>query len=1012
MDMDNTSQQPQPQKASAQHIPISKLLLFLFAIGVPSATGLALAHTISQNPWQWVVIGLLYELAVGIVSFVGKVWEKLENPLVEQTAAWISTTILVICSRSWRRYRRYLIAEHQVFDIKGLSTRPDRDLELKQVYVQLNVDPTPVHRASTDPIQVPNAPSPSSYDIWRYLAEKQLYSQHFVIVGAPGSGKTTLVKHLALSLVTYRRIGIPHFPILLYLHDHATAITNKYDRAEDTFAYSLAEAVDKHIQRKWQQSLPRAWVESKLASGQCLILLDGLDEIADENQRKLAAHWVQRQMLAYGQNRFILTSRPYGYRDNPLEGVMVLKTCPFTLDQIECFVHNWYLANERKSWQKEDLGVHMRAREGAQDLLRRLHRTPTLLAFAVNPLLLTMIATVHRYRDSLPGSRVALYREICEVFLGKRREKVGITQELNPAQMQQVLKPLAYHLMLQGTREITQENACQIIAPPLLRVSTRLQPKEFLQMVQDTSSLVLEHNPGIYSFAHKTFQEYLAAVHIKEQQLEATLLTQVNNDWWHETIRLYCAQADATNIIQVALTSQPLSAKALFLAFDCVEEKLTIDPSVKKQLEMLLEQDGEDADSERRRVIAEALLHRRLERMVHLHNEVFIDTSLITCAEYQLFLDEQSMLGYHYQPKYWTTGQFPQGNGHMAVLGVQPSDALAFCQWLTEKYVGAWHYRLPTKNEQQLLETTLQEVCKFERDTGYWIEHGRSFAWSSDKVPPPLEWDGIKFHPFVFDQASDFDLADALTYAHALSYDLDLTNDLDQASNLAHTLINDLTSGISGFTTGPYINILANIVAFLLTNIPDLLHVSDLFYRLMSALPDKRSPLLSNDLARMHGIARAFTNAYSSILGNALFSSLDDSTFSSDYSTMIVPTFAMFTSSINIDDAIFKDIHSIDFKIISDNNIEFACELTSTLLFLCAFNNFLAILVQQYSNQSQLLIRNKGNTNQDNIFEHRATLQNALHLYIDCLILRQRRKGALPAWEGILLVKENKQKGQ
>lgn len=104
--------------------------------------------------------------------------------------------------------------------------------------------------------------------------------------------------------------------------------------------------------------------------------------------------------------------------------------------------------------------MQMRAREGAHDLLRRLYRTPALLAFAVNPLLLTMIATVHRYRGSLPGSRVALYGEICEVFLGKRREAFGLVQDVSSAQMQQVLRPLAYYCMQQGKREIEVEEAC------------------------------------------------------------------------------------------------------------------------------------------------------------------------------------------------------------------------------------------------------------------------------------------------------------------------------------------------------------------------------------------------------------------------------------------------------------------------------------------------------------------------------------------------------------------------
>ena len=138
--------------------------------------------------------------------------------------------------------------------------------------------------------------------------------------------------------------------------------------------------------------------------------------------RQEAVNWVQRQMVAYPRNRFIITSRPFGYRSHPLSGVTILEVRSFTPQQVERFVHNWYLANEIMSKQKDDPGVHMRAKAGAKDLLQRLRNTPTLYALAVNPLLLTMITTVHRFRGYLPGKRIALYAEIFEVFLGKRQE--------------------------------------------------------------------------------------------------------------------------------------------------------------------------------------------------------------------------------------------------------------------------------------------------------------------------------------------------------------------------------------------------------------------------------------------------------------------------------------------------------------------------------------------------------------------------------------------------------------
>ena len=115
------------------------------------------------------------------------------------------------------------------------------------------------------------------------------------------------------------------------------------------------------------------------------------------------------------------------------------------------FVRNWDLADELKSQGKDDEGVRRDAERGADDLLSRLNQTPALADLAINPLLLTMIAHVHKFRSSLPGRRVELYQEICLVFLGRKHQSAGIEIDLTPQQKQLVLQPLAYHLMCKQT---------------------------------------------------------------------------------------------------------------------------------------------------------------------------------------------------------------------------------------------------------------------------------------------------------------------------------------------------------------------------------------------------------------------------------------------------------------------------------------------------------------------------------------------------------------------------------
>src|SRR5262249_43579255 len=154
--------------------------------------------------------------------------------------------------------------------------------------------------------------------------------------------------------------------------------------------------------------------------------------------------------------------------------------------------------------------------------------------------------------------------------------------------------------------------------------------------------------------------------------------TQVESNWWHETIRLYCAQADATPVIAACLMKASSSVEALTIALECLQEARNVQAEVRQQLNMVIDQGIEDSNSERRRVVAEALLSQRLRQMHPLNERISIDTSLVTHAEYQLFLDEQQAQGKYYQPDHWADVSFPPGTGLAPVLGIRQSDARAF----------------------------------------------------------------------------------------------------------------------------------------------------------------------------------------------------------------------------------------------------------------------------------------------------------------------------------------------
>jgi energy-coupling factor transporter ATP-binding protein EcfA2 len=684
----------QPEKNQETFGPWRIAGKLLAAFSAPVFGSLVFVEWIKKHPILTLLFLGAYETAVFCVGILGDVWKRLKDRWLDAVAQWIDYRVQEFVSGYRRKYLEHVFYECRDFDVKGLTTQGTFTLELERVFVELSVDAEPCHEASRNPIpELPEHLQQGRHDIWEYLT----VGRSLALIGAPGSGKSTLLRHIALLLArrnkksSFKRI-LPRLPILLFLRSHAKAIVA--DPNLDLPALISSSEVVKGM----GQAPPTGWFARQLDKGRCLVLLDGLDEVASRDDRLILVDWLDRQIKTHGRNLFVVTSRPYGYRDNPLSSVHTLTVRPFSSEQVRRFVSNWYVANEIISHNYDDLGVRKEAEKGTRDLIRRINGSEVLTALAVNPLLLTMIATVHKYRSELPGRRVELYREICEVFLGKRQDIRGVERpiDLTPSQKQCVLEPLAYFMMIKQVREISASVAGDVITKVLKRVSPYTKPSEFFKIIEDTSGLLLERESGEYAFSHKTFQEYLTARHCLNQHLEDELATRVKDVWWHETIRLYVADSDATQILRACFQDKPPVPAALVLAVECIEEAQQVDQDCRQELESILTQEAEDEREQR--TYGEALLRLRLRKMIPVNDRCWLNTRLVTQAEYQVFLDERRAKNKPCTPDHWSSDRFPSGKGGTAISGTRVSDAQEFCIWLTERD-GVWKYRLPSTQD-------------------------------------------------------------------------------------------------------------------------------------------------------------------------------------------------------------------------------------------------------------------------------------------------------------------------
>ena len=422
-----------------------------------------------------------------------------------------------------------------------------------------------------------------------------------VLMGGPGSGKTTFLNFVALCMAgellgeqpTDLRLLRQPLPVDDGDDEAGTAPANKKTKAPKPqrwrhgallpvrvllrdFAASLPPpgvpvadgALWTFIVGQLPQPLARYADELQrelLAEGG-LILLDGLDEVPDALQRReQVKRAVQDFAALHARCRFLVTSRTYAYQrqDWKLDGFAERELLPFTRGQIERFIDTWYahLAHDLCRLTESDAN-------GRAALLKRATQRRELRELAERPLLLTLMARLQsKSGGSLPENREELYAQSVDMLLDEweglklRRDANGKPVVSEPSlsewlsaprnRIREQLDKLAYHAhrqqpQLTGTADLRQSALIEALYAASSDPDVRL--KRIEEYLRDRAGLLTSHGEGLYQFPHRSFQEYLAACHLARFDYPDTLsrLARSDPNRWREVTLLAAARSKAS----------------------------------------------------------------------------------------------------------------------------------------------------------------------------------------------------------------------------------------------------------------------------------------------------------------------------------------------------------------------------------------------------------------------------------------------------------------------------------